>query len=88
MSSFLDFLPLAGVGGAGFHGCQDALDLQGVGEGGFRLAAFADGCVTAACVGGADKNGDGLIDGNDNDGTARATIIRQSGGKTLFAAYD
>ena len=52
------------------------------------LAAFADGCVTAACIGGADKNGDGRIDGNDNDGAARATIIRQSGGRTLFAAFD
>ncbi|HEX7312969.1 MAG TPA: sialidase family protein [Pyrinomonadaceae bacterium] len=52
------------------------------------LAAFADGCVTAACISGADKNGDGNIDGNDNDGTARATIIRQSSGKTLFAAFD
>lgn len=55
---------------------------------GRALAAFADGCVTAACVGGADRNGDGLIDGNDNDGTARATIIRQSGGRSLFAAFD
>jgi hypothetical protein len=55
---------------------------------GRALAAFADGCVTAACVGGADKNGDGFIDGNDNDGTARATIIRQSGGRSLFAAFD
>jgi hypothetical protein len=55
---------------------------------GRALAAFADGCVTAACVGGADMNGDGLIDGNDNDGTARATIIRQSSGKPLFAAFD
>jgi hypothetical protein len=55
---------------------------------GRALAAFADGCVTAACVAGTDKNGDGRLDGNDNDGTARATIIRQSGGRTLFAAFD
>ena len=52
------------------------------------LAAFADGCVTAACVAGTDMNGDGRIDGNDNDGATRATIIRQSGGRTLFAAFD
>jgi len=52
------------------------------------LAAFADGCVTPACVGGADKNADGRLDGNDNDGAARATIIRQSSGRTLFAAFD
>ena len=55
---------------------------------GRALAAYADGCVSAACISGADKNGDGLIDGNDNDGTDRATIIRQSGGKPLFAAFD
>ncbi len=55
---------------------------------GRALAAYADGCVTPACIGGADKNGDGKIDGNDNDGTDRATIIRQSGGKPLFAAFD
>jgi hypothetical protein len=52
------------------------------------LAAYADGCVTAECLSGVDKNGDGLIDGNDNDGSDRATIIRQSGGKRLFAAFD
>lgn len=52
------------------------------------LAGFADGCVTAACVGGVDKNGDGQLDGNDNDGAARATIIRQSSGRSLFAAFD
>ena len=55
---------------------------------GRALAGFADGCVTAACIAGTDKNGDGRIDGNDNDGAARATIIRQSGGKSLFAAFD
>jgi len=55
---------------------------------GRALAAYADGCVTAACISGADMNGDGNIDGNDNDGTDRATIIRQSGGRTLFAAFD
>jgi hypothetical protein len=52
------------------------------------LAAFADGCVTAACVGGTDRNGDGRLDGNDNDGEDRATIIRQSAGRGLFAAFD
>ncbi|HEY9283535.1 MAG TPA: sialidase family protein [Pyrinomonadaceae bacterium] len=52
------------------------------------LAAFADGCVTPACLGGADRNGDGRLDGNDNDGAQRATIIRQSGGRGLFAAFD
>src|SRR5262249_34548346 len=31
---------------------------------------------------------DGKIDSNDNDGAAKATIIRQTGGKRLFAAFD
>jgi len=52
------------------------------------LAAYADGCVTAECIRGVDKNGDGKLDSNDNDGTDKATIIRQSGGKRLYAAFD
>ena len=52
------------------------------------LAAFADGCVTAECIRGVDRNGDGKLDSNDNDGTDKATIIRQSGGKRLYAAFD
>jgi len=52
------------------------------------LAAYADGCVTGECIRGTDRNGDGHIDSNDNDGTDKATIIRQTGGKRLYAAYD
>ena len=52
------------------------------------LAAYADGCVTADCIRGVDRNGDGRLDSNDNDGTDKATIIRQTGGKRLFAAFD
>ena len=57
------------------------------------VAAFADGCVTAACRSGSDRTGaagtpDGKIDSYDNDGAAIATVLRQSGGRTLFAAYD
>ena len=52
------------------------------------LAAYADGCVTAECIRGVDRNNDGRLDSNDNDGTVKATIIRQAGGKRLFAAYD
>jgi hypothetical protein len=65
----------------------DFNDLQ-VDKQGRVLAAFADGCTTAACIAGTDKNGDGRLDSNDNDGTALATIIRQEYGKGLFAAYD
>jgi len=52
------------------------------------LAAYADGCITGECVRGVDRNNDGKIDSNDNDGAAKATIIRQTGGKRLFAAFD
>jgi len=52
------------------------------------VAAYADGCTTADCIRGVDRNGDGRLDSNDNDGTNKATIIRQTGGKPLFAAFD
>ena len=52
------------------------------------LAAYADGCVTAECIRGVDRNGDGRLDSNDNDFTDKATIIRQTGGKRLFADFD
>ena len=52
------------------------------------LAAYADGCVTSDCIRGVDRNNDGRLDSNDNDGTDKATIIRQTGGKRLFAAFD
>lgn len=52
------------------------------------LAAFADGCVSAECIRGVDRNSDGKIDSLDNDGTDKATIIRQTGGKRLYAAFD
>jgi hypothetical protein len=52
------------------------------------LAAYADGCVTGECIRGVDRNGDGKIDSADNDGANKATIIRQIGGKRLYAAFD
>jgi hypothetical protein len=57
------------------------------------LAAYADGCVTPGCRDGVDRSGpagaaDGLLDSYDNDGEDVATIIRQSGGRTLLSAYD
>jgi hypothetical protein len=55
---------------------------------GHALAGLSDGCVTDACKQGVDRNNDGKLDGNDNDGGAVATIIRQSSGKGLFAQYD
>ena len=51
------------------------------------LAAFADGCITAQCIQGVDKDGDGKLTRFDNDGAKYATIIRQSTGIGLFSAY-
>jgi len=71
-------------------GTRNLLDFNDVtvDKQGRTLAAFADGCVTAECIRGVDKNGDGRINSLDNDGAEHATIIRQAGGKGLFAAYD
>jgi len=71
-------------------GTRNLLDFNDltVDKQGRALAAFADGCVNADCIRGVDKNGDGRLDSNDNDGAAKATIIRQTGGKRLFAAFD
>lgn len=52
------------------------------------LAAYADGCTSAQCIQGNDLNGDGKLDGKDNDGSQLATIIRQSGGKGLLSRFD
>jgi hypothetical protein len=52
------------------------------------LAAVADGCVTPECIRGVDRNGDGILANADNDGTDKAVIIRQTGGKRLFSAFD
>src|SRR6185503_13657501 len=71
----------------GTRNLKDFNDLT-VDKQGRPLAVFADGCVTADCTRGVDRNGDGKLDNNDNDGTDKATLIRQSGGKRLFAASD
>lgn len=50
-------------------------------------AAYADGCITAACI----AKGNSSTASHtrlDNDGAAKATIIRQSTGKGLFQKYD
>jgi hypothetical protein len=71
-------------------GTRNLLDFNDltVDKQGRALAAFADGCVTADCIRGVDRNNDGRLDTADNDGTDKATIIRQTGGKRLFAAFD
>lgn len=52
------------------------------------LVAYADGCVTPACVSGADKNGDGLLNARDNDFADKGVIARQTGGRGLSSAFD
>ena len=87
--------PICGQGTLCADGSRVLLDFNDVttDKQGRVLAAFADGCVTAECIAGVDKTGpdgtaDGRADGYDNDKAEKGTIIRQSGGKTLFAAYD
>lgn len=73
---------------AGTRNLLDFNDLE-VDKQGRAVAAVADGCITAECLSGVDKNNDGQLNTRfDNDGARRALIIRQSGGKPLFAAFD
>jgi len=71
----------------GSRGLLDFNDLT-VDKQGRVVAAYADGCVTAECIRGVDRNSDGKLDNSDNDNAAKATIIRQTGGKPLFGAFD
>lgn len=72
---------------SGTRNLLDFNDME-VDKQGRAVAAFADGCVTASCVQGTDKDGDGRLTRFDNDGARRAAIIRQTGGLGLFSAYD
>jgi hypothetical protein len=70
----------------------DFMDVQ-IDQKGRVLVGYADGCVTSACIAGQDVSGsagapDGAVNSFDNDGTALATIARQSGGKSLFSRFD
>ena len=58
-----------------------------VGQDGRVYAAYADGCITAACIA---KGNDPAASHTrfDNDGASKATIIRQSGGRGLFKNKD
>jgi hypothetical protein len=72
-------------------GTRNLLDFNDVtiDKEGRALAAYADGCITESCIQGQDKNNDGVLNTRfDNDGSDKATIIRQTGGKTLHAAFD
>ena len=72
--------PVQGFGGVGPDGTNrnllDFNDLQ-IDDQGRTYFAFADGC-TGGCV----------RDPSKNSFAAKATIVRQTGGRTLFAAFD
>jgi hypothetical protein len=72
-------------------GTRNLLDFNDVtiDKEGRALAAYADGCITNSCIQGQDRNNDGLNSTRfDNDGTDKAVLIRQTGGRTLHAAFD
>ncbi len=73
---------------AGTRNLLDFNDME-VDKQGRAVAALADGCITAGCIQGVDKNNDGQFNTRfDNDGARRALIIRQSNGLGLFRAFD
>jgi hypothetical protein len=77
---------------SGTRNLLDFNDLE-VDQRGRPVAAYADGCVTADCKAGVDRSGpagtpDGKLDSYDNDGEDVATIVRQTGGRTLFDRFD
>ena len=80
LANVTPFDPVQGYGGVGPSGTNrnllDFNDLQ-LDDQGRLLFGFADGCI-GACV----------QDPSANGFAAKATIIRQSGGRTLFASFD
>jgi hypothetical protein len=66
--------------------CRNLLDFFGseIDNQGRILVGYEDGCISNACRTG--QRSFGLPGGNDF--TAKAVIARQTGGKTLFAAFD
>lgn len=73
---------------SGTRNLLDFNDME-VDQKGRAVAGLADGCITAACVQGTDKNGDGAFNTRfDNDGSRRALILRQSSGLGLFREFD
>ena len=73
---------------AGTRNLLDFNDME-VDKQGRAVAAVADGCITAECLSGVDKNNDGQLNTRfDNDGARRALIIRQASGLGLFRAND
>jgi hypothetical protein len=73
-------------GGGDTRNLLDFMDAT-IDQKGRVMVGYADGCVTSGCIQG-DKNGDGQVDGLDNDFTSKAAIVRQTDGKRMFARYD
>jgi hypothetical protein len=72
-------------------GTRNLLDFNDmeVDKQGRAVAGLADGCTSAECIQGVDKNNDGQLNTRfDNDGARRALIIRQASGLGLFSAFD
>jgi hypothetical protein len=70
-------------------GTRNLLDFNDitVDETGRVFTAYTDGCITAACIA-KGNNPTASHTRLDNDGTTKATIIRQSTGKGLFKSQD
>jgi hypothetical protein len=73
-------------GGGDTRNLLDFMDAT-IDEKGRVLVGYSDGCITSGCIQG-DKNGDGQVDTQDNDFTAKAAIARQTDGKRMFASFD
>lgn len=72
---------------SGTRNLLDFNDLE-VDKQGRAVAAVADGCITAGCIQGVDRDSDGRLTRFDNDGGRRALILRQASGLGLFSAFD
>ena len=71
---------------AGTRNLLDFNDIT-VDKNGRVLAAFTDGCITAACIA-KGNNASASHTKADNDGATKATIIRQATGLGLFQSQD
>lgn len=67
----------------GTRNLLDFMDIQ-VDRFGRAVPGYADGCVTANCLGAAENS----VTRTTNDGKDVATILRQLGGSRLFADFD
>ncbi|HZE88095.1 MAG TPA: hypothetical protein VE404_01040, partial [Verrucomicrobiae bacterium] len=78
--------PIQRGGICGSGACRNLLDFFGmeIDREGRVLVGYDDGCVSNACITG--QRSYGLPGGNDF--TAKGVIARQTGGRTMYAAFD